>query len=624
MTYSFSGAAASFENNLLALENNVLRARFAVCGGRLTLLALENKEYALALTSDGTPEEAACAFSTDDLLGEASPHLSARLKWSDGEIPREAQFSLFPSLPFIGIRFFADGAYQKEADPILTCALPSPHVLLKSVTLYDKTDREDMLVTEDVRPLYKNGVHTAFRGNLFFAEDRVSGLTLAMIKDAPTFSSAVKHDGFDLIAEGTKSLTLVGTGADGTAPGRHELYGATVGLGKHMEEAYKSWFRAMYKGEDKLFVMSNTWGDRSQDSAVSESFMMGEIDRAACIGVDIVQIDDGWQKGATANSKVASGGVWEGYYACDPDFWKPNPSRFPRGLAPVAAYAKEKGVELGLWFSPDSSDEFQNHEKDAETILSLWRTYGIRTFKLDGVNLPSKRAETNFLSLLTALVSGSEGKIRFNLDITAQNRLGYLYQKSFGTLFVENRYTDWGNYYPHNTLKNLWCLSRYFPTEKFQFELLNPERNKDKYPNDPFAPYLYDIDYEFASVMLADPLVWMEMTHLSDENTEKLRKIVALWREHREKLRRATVFPIGDMPSGQAFTGFQAVCGKEGYLVLFRESTLSPTAAYSLPRPAGKLTLLASNGEVSARCDRSSLEMTMQKPRTYAFYHYEI
>ncbi len=281
-------------------------------------------------------------------------------------------------------------------------------------------------------------------------------------------------------------------------------------------------------------------------------------------------------------------------------------------------------MELGLWFSPDSSGEFKNHEKDAETILSLWRAYGIRTFKLDGINLPSKRAETNFLSLLTALVSGSEGKIRFNLDITAQNRLGYLYQKSFGTLFVENRYTDWGNYYPHNTLKNLWCLSRYFPTEKFQFELLNPERNKDKYPNDPFAPYLYDIDYEFASVMLADPLVWMEMTHLSDENTEKLRKIVALWREHREKLRRATVFPIGDMPSGQAFTGFQAVCGKEGYLVLFRESTLPPPAAYSLPRPAGKLTWLASNGEVSARCDGSSLEMTAQKPRTYAFYQYEI
>ena len=44
-----------------------------------------------------------------------------------------------------------------------------------------------------------------------------------------------------------------------------------------------------------------------------------------------------------------------------------------------------------------------------------------------------------------------------------------------------NRYTDWGNYYPYRTLRNLWMLSRYVPAEKMQIEFLNKWRNADKY-----------------------------------------------------------------------------------------------------------------------------------------------
>ena len=41
--------------------------------------------------------------------------------------------------------------------------------------------------------------------------------------------------------------------------------------------------------------------------------------------------------------------------------------------------------------------------------------------------------------------------------------MGYLAAREYGTLFVENRYTDFGNYYPHRTLRNLWMLARYVP-----------------------------------------------------------------------------------------------------------------------------------------------------------------
>ena len=43
-------------------------------------------------------------------------------------------------------------------------------------------------------------------------------------------------------------------------------------------------------------------GDRSRDARINEAFLLKEIDAGAALGVDVVQIDDGWQKGRTANS----------------------------------------------------------------------------------------------------------------------------------------------------------------------------------------------------------------------------------------------------------------------------------------------------------------------------------
>lgn len=91
--------------------------------------------------------------------------------------------------------------------------------------------------------------------------------------------------------------------------------------------------------------------------------------------------------------------------------------------------------------------------------MELWRKCRITAFKLDGVKLRTKAAERNYLSLLSRVTEESKGVIALQQDITAEDRTGYLWQKQYGTLFVENRYTAWGNYYPHNTLRNLWTLS---------------------------------------------------------------------------------------------------------------------------------------------------------------------
>lgn len=550
---------------------------------------------------------------------------TARIVWTVSGFTRTAVFSVLPGHPFVQVLLFTDGGYAAPEDPLVRVGLSSRHLRLTSVSLCDKTDRTDTLAVSSVQTLYPSDTFRT-EGSLFFFDNTESPAdSLVLAKDAPTASSSIGYDGWDALVRGTSSVTLCGSGADGTAPGECvELYGFTAGLAADPIRAYRSWYRDAVPGDGTLFVMSNTWGDRSRDEAVCEPFMLREIDRAAEIGCDIVQIDDGWQYGATSNSAraaVRGGGVWEGYYDDSPDFWKPDPERFPNGLEPVAAHAKERGIELGLWFSPDSSRDFANWRRDADTVLGLWRTYGVRVFKLDGVNIDTKLAEQRFRNLLHALTAESGGNLRFNLDITAQNRLGYLPEKERGTLFVENRYTDWGNYYPKNTLRNLMALSEYFPPKKFQFELLNVRRNLDKYGADPFAPGQYPIDWLFCSVMVSNPLVWMEMTRLPLEDVQKLSALVKIWRQHRDALYRGDAVPLGDPEDGKGVSGFRIGCGDgSGYLILLGGAAGPGNSVLpvSLP-PRAEIELLAQNTEASLIPGENFLSVSMKNAAGYVF-----
>ena len=78
-----------------------------------------------------------------------------------------------------------------------------------------------------------------------------------------------------------------------------------------------------------------------------------------------------------------------------------------------------------------------------------------RTYKIDGVLIPDKQADVNLRAMFERVMAATGGKAVFNLDVTAGRRWGYHYGNEYGNIFLENRYTDWGNYYPHWTLRNL-------------------------------------------------------------------------------------------------------------------------------------------------------------------------
>ena len=606
---------------------------------------------------------------TSDNDGLSETHLCAELVYKNAAMRIRQLFEIYDSSPFITIRIFISGQSENsdsketteiavsrntgsatgveiDTSPELSKKLPcedtidcftlsSPHIRVESVTLLEKTDVNDCLVRRSKELIYDHK-ENSFDGSMFILDEYQTQNALLVVKEAPCISSQLCRHTSDLKIRSRAGgyVCVCGSGISPEEIGKSELslYGVTVGVGsaEQLFHSYKLHYAKVCLGSGNLFAMSNTWGDRSRDAALCEEFMLRERECALRIGVDVMQIDDGWQHGVTANSSrpKPSGSIWsEGYYKNDPAFWDVNYEKFPSGLKPLMS----EHLELALWFSADGEGDYQNYQRDAERLAALSREYCIKQFKLDGMILKNKLGEKHIGEFMRLAREKSGSELTFNIDITAGVRLGYLAEKEIGTIFVENRYTDFVNYYPHTTLKNLWMLSEFFPTRKFQFELLNNTRNADKYeaaaPGDELAPVNYDIDWLFASVMVSNPLIWMEMQHLSKEQLERLSHICNIWRRERDRLYSADIIPLGEQPDGIVYTGFQALTNNnKGYLILLRESSNIDSYSYHVTLPENvKFDLLASNTEIRLEHDKcNKLNVYFGKKRGYAFIKYHI
>ena len=504
------------------------------------------------------------------------------------------------------------------------------HWHMRVVEFRDVTDWNNNLVFEtDVIPYRKLG----YRGNLLFACNGVDGGGFFLLKEAPCSDVQLAYGGADFTAE-FGSFAVVGLGLEsGDLAGEEwqRAYGCVFGVftGGELEaltalRSYQKQLRRLLPGRDEM-VMMNTWGDRSQDTKVNEDFCLREIRRAARLGITHFQIDDGWQAGKSPNSALAKGSfrnIWD-----NPDYWTPDSVKYPRGLRPVVELGRELGVEVCLWFNPSVQNAYADWEKDARALVGLYREYGIRTFKIDGLAIPDKRSETNLRRLFDRVLEETGGKVVFNLDATAGRRGGYHLFNEYGNIFLENRYTDWGNYYPYWTLRNVWLLSKYVPAERLQVEFLNKWRNREKYAGDPFAPANYDFEYLFATTIVGQPLAWMEATGLPDEALA-LGERIGRYREIQHALHRGVILPVGDEPSGRSWTGFQSIDGDDGFLIIYREATPDAEASIRTWLPEGvrvRLTPVLGDGRSAVvRVGRNGfVPVRIERPNGYAVYRYE-
>lgn len=646
------------------------------------------------LPSSSKPVAISVSSCVDDDYGISKPHLRADVDMRFEDFGRTVRFTVrvYPSGAFIRteISLLPEGS-KPDKDGLLIQAAPTDmtgaaslsaafrlddnntrksvasndycehlelqelHCSWETVRFFDQTDTHNNLVSKDSGLLYRNE-QRSLRGNLMLLRNRLHGSGLVLIKEGATSLGHLQDRGMDFRFQGP-ALSVVGSGIgadDLLSQEAITAYGTSVGVydgeaynGYKLIEEYHRSIRRHNPDRD-CFIMSNTWGDRSKDGRVCEEFLLSELQAAARLGIDIVQIDDGWQKGVTCNSihAQAEGGRWGDYYSGCSDFWSVHPLRFPRGLAPVVNLARRLDVKLGLWYSPDSANDYRNAEKDIETLLRLHREYGICAFKLDGVNLRSKAGEARLMGILRQVMQATGGRVTFNLDATAEQRFGYMGHMQYGSVFLENRYTDWGNYYPHWSLRNLWMLAPYVPASKLQIEFLNVNRNQEEYPEDPLAPARCGQVYSFAVAAFANPLAWMELTGLDAAQAASLGAAIRALKPHHRQILAGHILPIGEEPRGTAWTGLQSVTGSgSGYILVFRELNQAPecplklwgigASGEALEPPALRVTeLLRMDGKdtLAADCGRNPVllqpnehgEYTFSRPApfTFAIYRY--
>ena len=477
-------------------------------------------------------------------------------------------------------------------------AIVGTHWKIRAVSLYAFSDDSDMLTKENEYIYFYKRPQKPIEGNIFFLDHILSGESIFIASESPDFVCPTL----------TVSLGEV----------RLENGGNAVAIGWGKTSEIESICRAYYRNAivHKLpQTMSNTWGDRHGTERVCRDFVLREIEAAKEIGVDIVQVDDGWQIGQTASPNIRNE---LGRRCFRGDFWEVDRQRFPNGMEEIGKAAREAGRKFGIWFAPDSENNYALLERDIAVLKRAYDEWGVRFFKLDMYWIDSNENRDQFLKLLNTIYSFGDD-VSVQLDVTRDRRINYLCGKEYGSIFVENRYTKSANSYPYRILRSLWGFSKYLPTIRLQFELVNPDLCTTAYAEDDvFAPSHYGMDYLFATVMLSNPLFWMELQFLPEERRRELAPVMKVWQSIREDIATADVSPLGERPDGRSLTGF-AVRGQErSYLLLFRELTDRDTLEWDLEAPAEIVGTVISNTEVSANTDGNRIRVRLADPRGYA------
>lgn len=666
MRKEFADCHVEWVDNRLVVGNNRIRRSFEWNGGDLI-----SRELSGAGVWKLRSDQPDCHFpgEADTVSGgrvEATvqaetplvqAHLVVEVFHCRGELEIRRRFRIYPETPAIAIDYYLRGvaagdwsasgvgagqlsqlenaaaAAEGNRPRVLTdrLHLDARHLYCRAVRFFDITDRRNNLVQEsDVIP-YRQPQDG--HGQLLLIRDPLSERHLFVLKEAPCSDIQLANPGCDFISQGSE-FRMVGLGlyAGQVKPGCWtRAYGVVIGVADSETgllralRQYQHRLRRWLPGRDHM-IMQNTWGDRGQDRHLGEEFAVAELRAGARLGSTHFQLDDGWQSGRSSNS--AFGGTLNGIWDRE-DYWSVHPEKFPNGLEPVLREARKCRIELCLWFNPSKDDSYANWEKDADCLIGFYRQHGIRTFKIDGVDIPDKRADENLRAMFDKVMEATGGDAVFNLDVTAGRRCGYHYFYEYGNKFLENRYTDWCNYYPHWTLRNLWQLSRYVPPQTLQIEFLNGWRNADRYPaDDPLAPRNVPFAYCFGVTVMAQPLAWFEASHLPEE-AFAIAPLVKAYRKHQMAIHAGHILPIGGEPSGIGWTGFQSIQDREGFFAVYRERNADDRQSLAVIGLEGKrlrIRRVLGDGRCRGRTVSSSGELTFEMPTPFSFgvFHYTI
>jgi len=128
--------------------------------------------------------------------------------------------------------------------------------------------------------------------------------------------------------------------------------------------------------------------------------------------------------------------------------------------------------------------------------------------------------------------------------------------------------------------------------------------------------------------MIAQPLAWMEAQNLPEEAFE-LSPVMNKYKEIQFDLHNGHILPLGDIPSGKSWTGFQCVHDGYGYFLIFREKNEKesmPVKTWLQHGTMVELKKILGKGEDfrTITDENSQIIFTLEAENSYSLYKYKI
>ena len=389
---------------------------------------------------------------------------------------------------------------------------------------------------------------------------------IALVKESHKCVNQRGVAGGEFVVDRETGLTCTGWGmrpnevGESFTPGWATWTIAWQGGDVEREIAFKRFDRLRYPIDPKrdIYIQANTWGstDNGSDAriAAAEESVIREIETCAEMGIDVLQIDDGWQ------TPLGSPNWQPGDHG-----WRPHAECYPQGWTNVRALASKLNIKLGLWAAaePISLDELKQTFTDGNFYQ----------YKLDFAVLKTRAAIDALMEKVRTFIKWTDHRVRVNWDVTENPpRYGYFFAREYGPIYLENRKPVRPRsviYRPHTVLRDLWQASKYLNLHRIQGSIQNVER----VATDASDAHLHSHQYATAIALMSIPLFFCETKHYSAEAKEQIRSLLAIYKQHRDSIYRGLVHPIGDKPNNQSWSGFQCHIEAEnrGYLTIFRE-----------------------------------------------------
>lgn len=365
------------------------------------------------------------------------------------------------------------------------------------------------------------------------------------------------------------------------------------------------------------YMMANTWGSADGRYAARQPNILREISSQASLGIEVQQIDDGWQDKHWRPR--AEGSIFTVGDTIHPVTYV----GYPEGWRNVRHYAQQHSIQLALWAASNipEKDMIWNYEQG-----------GFSYYKLDGAYLNTKARLDALIGKTRSFILHTGHKVRVNWDVTEGSpRFGYFFAREYGNIFLENREPVSGSYAmityrPYLVLRDAWQLSRYVNLNKFQVPVMNVHL-VDNYMSD---AYVHENTYAVAIALMSSPIFFEQTQTYSSEDRAAIKHLLAVYKFHRPEIFSGYVFPVGAVPNDAGWTGFQDVVGSgTGYLLLFRElhngQADQRLRLLFLGNTTLELTDLLTGERSTVAVDAGGYAgFRMKKPADFRFYKYRV